>query len=94
LTSLGGKYRRLDKLTRMLASAADAYRAADPKDRAKRARIGRTQTALSRAREIEIGRLRDNGTSLGHIGAHLDATDPYRRGVPGNRPVRQARGSL
>jgi len=90
--TLGGKYRRLDKLTRMMTGASDAYRAADPKDRARRARIGRTPTALSRARAAEVARLHGNGTPLDAVSAHLDATDPYRRGVPGNRPVRQPRG--
>ncbi len=88
---LGGKYRRLDKLTRMLAGASDAYRTADPKDRAKRARIGRMQTALSRARAAEVDRLCDRGMPLDVISAHLDATDPYRCGVPGNRPVGRPR---
>lgn len=84
-----GKYRRLDKLTRMLARAADEFRAADPEDRAKRARIGSVQRRLNAARAQEIARLHGDGTPLGVIGAHLDATDPYRRGVPGSRPVRR-----
>jgi hypothetical protein len=91
--TLGGKYRRLDKLTRMMTRANDTYRAADPKDRAKRARIGRMQQKLRAARAAEVSRLHGTGTPLEVVGAHLDATDPYRRGVPGNRPVRQGRGS-
>lgn len=75
---LGGKYRRLDKLTAMMAKAADEFRAADPKDRAKRARIGSVQRRLSAARAAEVARLHDAGTPLDAIGAHLDATDPYR----------------
>ena len=86
---LGGKYRRLDKLTRMLNRAADSYRATDPKDRAKRARIGSVQKRLSAARAEAIAELADIGTPLEDIRAHLDATDPYRHGVPGNHPVRR-----
>lgn len=73
-----GKFRRLDKLTKMMAKATDKFRATDPKDRAKRARIGRVQLQLSNARATEVARLHDNGTPLAVIGAHLDATDPYR----------------
>jgi hypothetical protein len=86
-------FRRLDKLTRMMTTAADRCRATDPEDRAERARIGGMQRRLSAARAAEVARLRAAGTPLEVIGAHLDATDPYRRGVPGDRPVRQARGS-
>jgi hypothetical protein len=89
---LGGKYRRLDKLTRMLTTATDRFRAADPKNRAERARTGSMQRRLNAARAQEIARLHDAGTPLTVIGAHLDATDPYRRGVPDNRPVRQPWG--
>jgi hypothetical protein len=89
----GGKYRRLDKLTRMMTRANDGYRATDRKDRAKRARIARVQLRLSNARATEVTRLHAAGISLASIGAHLDATDPYRHGVPDNRPARQARGS-
>jgi hypothetical protein len=88
--ALGGKYRRLDKLTGMLAKAADSYRATDPKNRTERARIGSMQRRLSAARATEVTRLNATGTPLADIGAHLDDTDPYRRGVPGNRPARRA----
>jgi hypothetical protein len=87
-----GKYRRLDKLTAMMTKASDEFRATDPKDRVKRARIGRVQARLSAARAEAIAELADAGTPLEAIRAHLDAVDPYRRGVPDNRPVRQARG--
>lgn len=82
-------FRRLDKLTALLAKACDAWRAADPKDRARRERIGRVQQKLRAARGREIARLHANGVPFQVIGAHLDATDPYRHGVPDNRPVRQ-----
>lgn len=74
-----GKFRRLDKLTAMKAKAADEFRATDPKDRAKRARIGGVQRRLTAARATEISRLNRTGIPLDVIGAHLDATDPYRR---------------
>jgi hypothetical protein len=93
MITLGGKYRRLDKLTRMMTRANDAYRATGREDRAKRARIARVQLRLSNARATEVTRLHATGISLAVIGAHLDDTDPYRHGVPDNRPVRQARGS-
>jgi hypothetical protein len=88
-----GKYRRLDQLTKMMTKATDQFRATDPKDRAKRARLGGQQRRLNAARAAEVSRLNAAGTPLGDISAHLDATDPYRRGVPASRPVRQARGS-
>jgi hypothetical protein len=90
---LGGKYRRLDKLTAMLARASDEFRATDPKDRARRARIGSVQKRLGAARAEAITELADAGTPLEEIRAHLDATDPYRHGVPDNRPVRRAGGA-
>lgn len=86
-----GKFRRLDKLTAMLTSATDSYRAADPKDRTRRARTGGVQRRLNAARAAEIVRLLDAGIPPEAIGAHLDATDPYRFGVPADRPVRRPR---
>ena len=61
MITLGGKYRRLDKLTRMMTRANDAYRATGREDRARRARIARVQLRLSNARATEVTRLHATG---------------------------------
>lgn len=85
-------FSRLDELTRMRTRAVDRERSLHPKDREERARVGEISSRVMAERGEEISRLSDGGrdrAALSRIGEHLDRTDPYRYGVPENRPVRQ-----
>lgn len=92
----GGRYEgpfgRLDELTDLMTRTSDALRSLHPKDRRERARLSAGDSQLREARREEIQRLHQAGYSYAVIGAYLDRIDPYRSGVPADRPVRQAIG--
>jgi hypothetical protein len=86
---MGHPFARLDELTQMMTRAHDELRAVPPKDRETRSRVGTVAQQVTDARFDEVLRLSRAGHPLDRIGEHLDRTDPYRHGVPEDRPVRQ-----
>lgn len=80
-------FRRLDELTELRTRSADRLRSLAPKDRGERERVSGIASQVANERAREILRLSREGVSFADIGARLDRTDPYRRGVPDNRPV-------
>jgi hypothetical protein len=84
-----GTFGRLLRLTDRMTAATDRVRGTSPSDRRVRARFNRQWSRASARRQGEIARLAQAGVPLPSVSRVLDQRDPYRRGVPENRPVRQ-----
>ncbi len=80
-------FSRLDELTQLMTRAMDQLRSLAPGDQAERARVSAVRRQVREERGQELARLCSQGVPLRDAGARLDRTDPYRRGVPDNRPV-------
>jgi hypothetical protein len=76
----------------MMTRAVDRLRSLPPGAREGRAQANAVHQQAKDDRYDAIYGLSDGGRDravLGRIGEHLDRTDPYCRGVPEGRPVRQ-----